>query len=398
MATTFKNFTDNDRTTTKTLLHEAIPATGSIVSGTYKEGATPTNIKNYAHGMFQSVYDYPYLSSSANRIFDCTWGYATSSALSAASNTQNAKKINIYNQMAQVLMGYDESGKIREFDEDGDLVGGGTKLKECYFINFARLLQKDEIKKGSFSLVVGIGTGSTTNNKDYKEDGQVFTDRLTITDYSASLSPPTFKVNSPAGEYGILYATASAFSKPGPFLAMNSTTAGYREPVGLLFYQAGVAVLSGSVFMTAVSGGILKSTGVNGYASVGDPKTVNVDSGPYGGRGVTIHNSTGSTIQQISDGLRNRIYDLSFNNTTELNSTMYFCRVNHNDFNYSANPTYLSASKIRVKENTLDSPVSYVTTVGLYSPDNELMAVAKLSEPLKKTPESEVTIRVRLDY
>ena len=89
---------------------------------------------------------------------------------------------------------------------------------------------------------------------------------------------------------------------------------------------------------------------------------------------------------------------MSFNNTTELNSTIHFCRANHNDFNYSANPTYLSGSKIRVKNNTLDSPVSYITTVGLYSADNELLAVAKLSEPLKKDPTNEMTIRVRLDY
>ena len=79
MATTFKTFFDNDKTTTRTLLHEAIPATGSIMSGTYTEGgSTETSIKNYAHGMFQSVYDYPYLSSSANKIFDLTYGYATS--------------------------------------------------------------------------------------------------------------------------------------------------------------------------------------------------------------------------------------------------------------------------------------------------------------------------------
>jgi len=397
MATTYKTFTDNDKTSTRTLLHEAIPVTGSLVSGTYKEGDTPTSIKNYAHGMFQTVYDYAYLSSSANHIFDITWGISSNSNLSGASYTQNAKKINIYNQMAQVLMGHDATGSIREFDKDGDLTGG-TKLKECYFVNFARLLTKDEIKKGSFSMVVGIGTGSTAANKDYKEDGQVFTDRLTITDYSGTLSTPSYKVNSPAGEYGILFATASYHAKSTGFLGMNSTTAGYREPVGLLFYQAGIAVLSASIFMTAVSGGILKSTGVNGYASVGDPKAVKKESGTYGGRGVTIHNSTGSSIQLIADGLRNRIYNVSFNNTTELNSTIYFCRANHNDFNYSSNPTYITGSKIRVKENTLDSPASYITTIGLYSPDNELMAVAKLSEPLKKTPETEATIRVRLDY
>ena len=61
-------------------------------------------------------------------------------------------------------------------------------------------------------------------------------------------------------------------------------------------------------------------------------------------------------------------------------------------------PTYLSQSKIRVKERASDDPISYITTVGLYSPGNELLAVAKLSEPLKKTPANEFTLRVRLDY
>ena len=95
-----------DVTTTKTILHEVIPITGSIVSGTYGTFPNEDNIKNYAHGMFQSVYDYPYLSSSANHIFDITAGYDDTSALSASTNIQNSKKINIYNQHAQVLLGF----------------------------------------------------------------------------------------------------------------------------------------------------------------------------------------------------------------------------------------------------------------------------------------------------
>jgi hypothetical protein len=81
-----------------------------------------------------------------------------------------------------------------------------------------------------------------------------------------------------------------------------------------------------------------------------------------------------------------------------LNSTIHFCRVQSSDFNYSSNPTYITGSKIRVKNTQTDSPVSYFTTVGLYSADNELLAVAKLSEPLKKTPSNEMVLRVRLDY
>ena len=58
----------------------------------------------------------------------------------------------------------------------------------------------------------------------------------------------------------------------------------------------------------------------------------------------------------------------------------------------------MSGSKIRVKNNTLDEPVTYITSVGLYSADSELLAVAKVSEPIKKTPSNEVTLRCRLDY
>ena len=56
MATTYKTFLNNDITSTKTLLHESIPLTGALVSGTYGTYPSGSNIKNYAHGMFQSVY------------------------------------------------------------------------------------------------------------------------------------------------------------------------------------------------------------------------------------------------------------------------------------------------------------------------------------------------------
>ena len=115
MATSFKTLQTSHIQSTRTKLHEAIPITGTIVSGTY----LPTlNIKNYTHGMFQSVYDYPYLSSSANHIFDISVGYHASSSIDNAVNSQNAKKLNVYTQMAQTLMGYDLSGSVKRFDEE----------------------------------------------------------------------------------------------------------------------------------------------------------------------------------------------------------------------------------------------------------------------------------------
>jgi len=342
MATIYKTLTNNDTTSTRTLLHEAIPLTGTIVSGTYGVagalGSEP-NVKNFPHEMFQSVYDYPYLSSSANHIFDITVGYASSSIYADSTTTYHDKKINIYNQMAQVLAGYDDQGSIREFDEDGNFAAGGTKITEALFINFSRLLVKDEIKKGSFSFSLGTGSYATP----------FAVTPITISDVSGNAG---YKVNSPAGEYGILYND--------------------DDPIGLIYYQAGIMVmnLTGTHELEWLSAGL---------------DTYDILTGSY-------------SQEAFANGLRHRIQNISFNNTVELNSTIYFCRVNHNEFNYSSNPTYISGSRIVVKNNPTDAPVSYITTVGLYSADNELLAVAKLSEPLKKDPTNEITLRVRLDY
>ena len=505
--TFFKSFAESDRTSSRTLLHEAIPITGTIVSGAYTNAARTAqlNVKAFTHGMFKSVYDYPYLSSSANQIFDVSYGISANSwaqiapsasavitvtdgdalhgltagqkititstdgtivdyfvsdtgngsapsghvahlgevangatldsgvtasrtvgstkgiavgfnlatalaggtdqaeflgLLSGAINhanghagkiivgaapvaangnqtmtlTQQAggaagnvtitedlatatvvgfhsgmdkinqkdKKTNMYTQMAQILAGFDTDGKVRRFDADGNYSTTTDKHNEVFFMNFSRLLVKDEIKKGSFTMSLGTGPAWATSHNATS----------TITDAAAATN---YNVNSPAGEFGLL--------KHG------STN------VGLLYYQAGIAVLTSSVL------GAEATTQLNSLQDK-TPKVV-----------------TGSTVDVLADGFAHRIKNLSFNNTTELNSTIYFCRANHNEFNYSSNPTYLSGSKVVVKSNNImNPPRSYATTVGLYSADNELLAVAKLSEPLRKDPTNELTLRVRLDY
>jgi len=43
-------------------------------------------------------------------------------------------------------------------------------------------------------------------------------------------------------------------------------------------------------------------------------------------------------------------------------------------------------------------PKVYVTSIGLYNNDNELLAVAKLSKPVLKSKSDEVTFKIRLDF
>ena len=370
----------NDVSTIKTLLREAIPVTGSVVSGTYGEPdgtGTHSNIKEYAHGMFQSVFDYPYDSSSANHLYDTTAGYSANSALDGASGeVSGAKKNNIYNEMSQFLVGFDQTGSIERFDKDGDLTGG-EKFDEILVVNLARLLSKDGIQKGTFELELGV-SGSDAGYLNPQAE------RIKIKDLNGTSS---FKVNSPKGEYGILYANNSQGTPMfgTDFQGVSDSTA---APCGLIYYQAGVAVLSASMFMPIADGGLM---------SASDNNLIWVSSSTVS---QTIEGAlTASSIDTISTGLRHRFYNLSFNNTTILNSSMYTCRIASRDFNYSSNPTYLTGSKIRVKaDDPQNNPKSYITTVGLYNAQDQLLAVAKLSKPIEKSPSEDILIKVRLDY
>ena len=359
--------TSADVTTTRTLLHESIPLTGAIVSGTYGVEGSEDNIKNYTHGMFQSVYDYPYLSSSANHIFDITMGYHSDSILSSSTSVQNAKKINNYNEFAQVLLGYTASTNTVEiFESDLSFGDNDNQMKSCYFINFSRLITKDQVKKGTFSITVNTASWATNNitQKSYPKGPNI-----TLTDASASETGGTNDAGL-AGEYGVLY---NDDRKDGTGL-------------GVVFYQAGIAVLTSSIWDAVKSVG-----GGNQYQQFYRELSngfLTSCSGAF----------TGSSISGNCDALRHRLANISFNNTTEINSTIYFCRATHNKFNYSYNPTYVSSSKMVVKSVAADTPVSYITTIGLYNSSNELLATAKVSEPLKKDPTNELTLRVRLDY
>ena len=378
MAQFGKKFNPNDKTTITTLLHEAIPLTGTIASGTYGDlFENPTNVRTYTHGMFQSVFDYPFLSSSANHVYDLSVGFHTATFTeftgSTLSDADKRKRQNIYNSMAQTLVGFDTTGSLRKFDENGDLTEG-SKYNAVFFINLSRLLYKDEIQKGTFSMEMYMGGTYATP-----------TGSLTYSDFGAASD---YRINSPAGEYGVLYATAQTgtaitgrplapYANQFPNVGSNG-----RAFAGLIFYQAGVVAIP--ITGTATNAAFPAFAG-------------NVYSASFGQGSIADMMASGS-VNDFCNNFRHRIKNIEFNNTTELQSSIYFCRVGHNEFNYSGNPSYLSSSKIVVKDDATDTPVSYLTTVGLYSPNNELLAVAKLSEPLRKTPETEYVLRVRLDY
>ena len=114
--------------------------------------------------------------------------------------------------------------------------------------------------------------------------------------------------------------------------------------------------------------------------------------------------NTGSNSNTVKNGLSlfQRISGSNYfaaRSEEKVNSTHYFVRVTNKQFNYTNNPTFVTGSTGGfLYPQMFGNPSVYITTVGMYDNLNRLLAVAKLSQPLLKTFNREVLIKVKLDY
>ena len=91
---------------------------------------------------------------------------------------------------------------------------------------------------------------------------------------------------------------------------------------------------------------------------------------------------------------------MSFSSSFTIYETQYKCTIGESEFNYTLNPTVISntSNNGTVYNYVTGSYFSpYVTTVGLYNNDNELMAVGKLAQPLPTSRTTDTTILVNID-
>lgn len=356
MASSFKYLSNNDRVVSTTNLTEA----DTLAKGT---GWSASLLPSAGTATFAKI-----TSGSSNvNVFDVAVGRSSQTT----GGSDLSKEQNLYNQLAKVLLGLDENNNILKFNLDANENVNDNELHNAIFVNFSRSQFKDKIAKGTFSLLVNVSGASN----------------VYLADVSGTVGPTVRECET--GEYGLLLVSASSPSG----LAASANLTG-----GLVFYEAGIAVVSPYVFSQYNASnpnpsssndyfnsnvkGLLSSAPVSNYSAS------------------TVGNAfVSSSLSSSVYGFYNNLLTASFQSITELNSTIYFCRAFNNEFNYSSNPTYLSSSQIVVKEgDPMNQPAAYITSVGLYDDNNQLLAVAKLSEPIKKTPDTELIARVRLDF
>jgi hypothetical protein len=76
-----------------------------------------------------------------------------------------------------------------------------------------------------------------------------------------------------------------------------------------------------------------------------------------------------------------------------------FIRAQNNQYNYSMNPSFISTnSGYIINRDWYNNPQTYITTVGLYNDDNELMATAKLPRPYNKNFNNELLMQIGLNF
>jgi hypothetical protein len=118
------------------------------------------------------------------------------------------------------------------------------------------------------------------------------------------------------------------------------------------------------------------------------------------GIGITVDetkNTNGLNNQKIYNAIRTGgSFELRSEET--ITSNYVFVRVRNSEYNYSTNPSNITGSGELRHTIMVNTPQAYITTVGLYNDNNDLLGVAKLSRPLLKDFTKEALVRIKLDY
>jgi hypothetical protein len=385
----FKEFSAEDVKTNKSYLNQLVDILGSDISGSstrkqYQVFVTGGLGPGVTSSLFQTVFDQDFTLQTANAIFDTTFGLHTGSEvvtylnptidsngkyLFPANSLMMREKMDIYRLFAQNLLG--DSNAVFT------AISGSTSynIKEAMFICFKRLFSRDQVKRETFAIryyASGASLGAGQQNLAKASSNGSFI----LTDINSSVNK----------EYEV-----------GGQVSTVVDSANIANPLGLLFLDKGILVLDISrSFDQAgpISGAIDCVTNTAGI----------------------VTNFTGTLKNLMSSGSMDEFLDhvcstrftgsdetsITFQNITNINSTLFFCRAGADEFNYSSNPTFTDENNritvIDPGQEETQRTFTFVTSIGLYDSTDNLLAVAKMSRPVKKDDERDVTFKVRLDF
>ena len=418
----FKRISPEDIKVSRSVLNQLVDVVQEDVSGSstrraYQIFVTGGIGPGVTSSLFQTVYDQDFTLQTANPILDMTMGlwYSGTTVQNAKTGEDSAGKLlfpsqslmmrektDIYRQYAATLLGDADQAFYSVSPFTIKTTPGDTatnRIDNALFLSFKRLFARDSIKRETFAIRMYQSASAGASG----QDGLGATGRanLGLTSISGSaiftdIGASTNQTRTFGGGVGVIKNAANTSIE-----------------AGLIFYDAGTVVLdmakifSGSQKMSGTISGMEVANTVAG-ASI---PAGNVVMGSVAGNtqakfipDFVVSASMDNIIDHVAASRfqSGTLTAMTFQNNTNINSTLVFCRATADEFNYSTNPTFVdSTGLIRVIDSGQEDTqrtFTMPTTVGLHDEYGNLLAVAKVSRPIEKSDERDLTVRIRLDF
>ncbi len=314
---------------------------------------------------YYNVYNLnPITDNSAEVQFAIAYGHASGSGATTLTNDDESTLSTkaTYSQYRSILLS--DPTDVFKFENSS---GTTTATDDIYIINMSRNRFREEMDAGNWSLKLSGSNGIFTFIDD---SGKKFGD--------------TF------GKAGRVFKVVSGSLNLGTQneATINTATASNGLGFGLFYPDRGIVVLNPSAIAQ----------------TVGDIPTqlIYTPGGPYSISGSLSGNLATDRHQynqaRLFSSMKFATSDFEARRTEDVNTQHFFVRVTNREFNYSNNTTFVNSDGTFSEPTFQTDPTTYITTVGLYNDANELIAVAKTSQPIAKSFDKEVLIKVKLSF
>lgn len=302
-------------------------------------------------------------------MFSVTYGHyaGSGSATSGGQSGDTATKA-IYGQYRSMLLDAPPESGSAQGAEQLFVMEDGRNIQHFYAINFNRARFKDKLDPGNFQISLAKLSGSRTPNNVYTGSNVA----VSASNEIITLIDDSGDANDSLGYPGI--------SLPVRNLVSGTIDGGIYNPSDPHYY--GLVYADNAVI-------IIDAAALNASSSF---NTVT-------GSGVAGDNSYKLFTSISGSGTLGQGYGFTARSVEKKECAYYYVRVRPSSLNYSNNPTFVSGSMSMIRDTKfVNDPNVYVTTIGLYNENRDLLAVAKMSKPIKKNFSSELSVTVKLEY